>query len=592
MARLAHNHPDSTMETGAHLRRGVTPDQWADRTPWSAVLTDNVTQEWALHESDDAPDQWTLRPDGDDDLEPETVAVTDGDTLKWTAGYEPEWWPSYVPGDRLDKLTAYCALRGRHRRDASMIVPGLDDDPRRWEWFWDSHDRLAIVRDWADCRMANRWAVLLCTVALATAHVPPSFTLGGEGTRFPRSSLNLFGMAVGTPGAGKGAAVSAAETLLVSPTRFEDVAQVTSTGTAEGMARLLETRLPDDSDDGDQDGDDGKKKGASTEPVAPQYLFRSDELSKLLAEGGRKGDRSTMGSYLTSMWIGESLGTHLADSSRSRNVPAYSYRACLFAAAQPVYADELLAETQIGLAQRFVLAPARAVDEHMDRGDDIDPETLPHIQLTAEGTGLRPAAMTTAQFGAVVTGTYSNGTTDRRDQVPQDPEVTAELVARLKARRRSDAPDVNQHRDLSQLKLAAGLSVLLHDRLEVSRESWELAGDLMDVSDATARDTTTTARQQRRDASVNALAEGMETKELAARQVNRKRLDDMVDRLVNYVEVHGETLWSDLRNRQRHEHRDLFDTAVEMAVEDGRVTVRTAERHNSNTPARWVVPVA
>lgn len=591
MARLTHNDPDTSTETGAHLRRRVTPEPWATRTPWSAVLADGVKPEWALHESDDG--SWTTAPT-DDGLEPETVAVTDNETLVWTAGYEPEWWPSYAQGNRLDKLTAFCALRGRHRRDAAGFIDGLDDDPRRWEWFWDSHDRLAIVRDWADCRMANRWAVLLCTVALATAHVPPNFTLGGKGTRVPEGSLNLFGMIVGTPGAGKGAAVSAAETLLVSPARYEDVAQVTSTGTAEGMARLLETRLPDD--DGDQGDDtDGKKKGASTEPAAPQYLFRSDELSKLLAEGGRKGDRSTMGSYLTSMCMGESLGTHLADSARSRNVPKHSYRACLFAAAQPVYADELLAETQIGLAQRFVLAPARAVDEHMDRGDDIDPETLPHIQLTAEGTGLRRAAMSTAQFGVVAAGdhsTYSNGTTETRHRVPQNREVTDLVVARMKERRRHDNPDDNHHRDFLQLKVAAGLSVLLHDRLEVSWESWELAGDLMDVSDATALDTTTTARQQRRDASVNALAEGMETKELATHQVNRKRLDDMVDRLVNHVEVHGETLWSELRKRQRHEHRDLFDTAVEMAVEDGRVTVRTAERHNSNTPARWVVPVA
>lgn len=579
MSTVSHNHPDPSMETGAHLRRGVTPDQWAARTPWSAVLTDGVKSDWALHESDD--DQWTLRPDGDDGLEPETVAVTDDDTLVWTAGYEPGWWPSYVPGNRLDKLTAYCALRGRHRRDASMIVRGLDDEPRRWEWFWDSHDRLAIVRDWADCRMANRWAVLLCTVALATAHVPPNFTLGGEGTRFPRSSLNLFGMAVGTPGAGKGAAVSAAETLLVSPSRFEDVAQVTSTGTAEGMARLLETRLPDDTDDGDQDGDDGKKKGASAEPVAPQYLFRSDELSKLLAEGGRKGDRSTMGSYLTSMWIGESLGTHLADSSRSRNVPAYSYRACLFAAAQPVYADELLAETQIGLAQRFVLAPARAVDEHMDRGDDIDPETLPHIQLTAEGTGLRRAAMSTEQFGAVAAGTYSNGTTDRRDQVPQDPAVTTELVARLKARRRSDSPDVNQHRDLSQLKLAAGLSVLLHDRLEVSWESWELAGDLMDVSDATARETTTTARQQRRANSVNALAEDMADRDQAKFQA-------LVAWIQSRVAKKGHMTRADLY-RGAGDRRPMFDDALHQAVSDG--LVRTEERDHPKQPGQTAVHV-
>lgn len=580
MSTVPHNHPDSSMETGAHLRRGVTPDQWADRTPWSAVLADGVKPEWALHESDDG--SWTTAPT-DDGLEPETVAVTDNETLVWTAGYEPDWWPSYVPaGNRLDKLTAYCALRGRHRRDAAGFIDGLEDDPRRWEWFWDSHDRLAVVRDWADCRMANRWAVLLCTVALATAHVPPNFTLGGKGTRLPEGSLNLFGMIVGTPGAGKGAAVSAAETLLVSPARYEDVAQVTSTGTAEGMARLLETPAPDDGDQGDDT--DGKKKGASTEPAAPQYLFRSDELSKLLAEGGRKGDRSTMGSYLTSMCMGESLGTHLADSARSRNVPKHSYRACLFAAAQPVYADELLAETQIGLAQRFVLAPARAVDEHMDRGDDIDPETLPHIQLTAEGTGLRRAAMSTAQFGVVAAGdhsTYSNGTTETRHRVPQDQEVTGIVVARMKERRRHDNPDDNHHRDFLQLKVAAGLSVLLHDRLEVSWESWELAGDLMDVSDATARETTTTARQQRRANSVNALAEDMADRDQAKFQA-------LVAWIQSRVTKKGHMTRAELY-RGAGDRRPMFDDALHQAVTDGKV--RTEERDHPKQPGQTAVHV-
>ncbi|WP_312976333.1 hypothetical protein [Corynebacterium sp.] len=591
------------MENGAHLRRGVTPDQWAARMSWSAVLTDGVTPEWALHESDDNPDQWTLRQDGDDGTDPDTVAVTDDDPLVWTADNRPDWWPPYVPGNRLDKLTAYCALRGRHRADATALVDGLDDDPRDWDWFWDQDPELGKVRDWADFKGSSRWTVLGVALAWIVANVPPNRTLGGDDAMFRRGSLNLFIATVGDAGSGKGTAVDTALNLVQLPDGFGPRAQTMPTGSAEGMARVLQPTPPADEDD-DQDNDNEKSgnRGRADEPIPgqpAQVMFRSDELSRLLAEGQRnRGQASTMGGYLASMWSGEELGAVRVNKSDSRDVPEHGYRACLFTAAQPEFAADLMSQTSGGLAQRFVYLPAdpRVADvrrgRRLRRAGQGEPD---RVQLTNHALGY-PEGVSAGQF---VLTDVRNGIQGYDDRVPEDPAVTDELEDRKDDRvdamnewkkdRTRPKPDGNSHRDFSQLKVAAALGILLHKRLEVTADVWAMAEVVMDVSDLVVRETRMIAQQAAEQAAVEAELDRRRVYDTADTRQTNEVFNGARRKLLALVENNTRSTQSDFQQTLSRAQRKVMGAVIQEAAEDGLVQVVKDKRPDNSVEVTYLV---
>ena len=436
---------------------------WAERTPWDRVMAGpdlGQAEAW----SDDYPvnaglDNWAdpVAWAAPGDHAPSVRVTDDGEHLELVDGAErPLWWPG---GARpADKLAAHAGVRGMTRAQAAEAL-NVTEDPTGWDWFWTGHPVLEAVRDAGDFRGVNRWGLLGAVLAWAAAHVPQECVLGGgDQSREAEASLNLFVAAVGKPGDGKGKSVKTAMAMLDwDQLRGGPQPGDTNSGSVEGLAALVS--IKGDGQDG-EDGEDGQDQARRSRPgenKSRRYLVKVPELSRLMGErrAASNGD-STQDGYLLSMWFGESLTANL--SERTRYVPDQSYRMCIHVGAQPHLAYRLMADTSAGMAQRFLYFPALPWKSHEDRGESIN--SLPHVRLD---TGVVNAA----------------------GPIPQDPEVTREVsrFARLRKYSTRDTRNVDGHREVSRLKVAAVLNTLMDGEVAVTRPAWDMAGVVLEASD-------------------------------------------------------------------------------------------------------------
>lgn len=329
--------------------------------------------------------------------------------------------------------------------------------------FWAAHPVLAKVRAAAKVRGVAPWAVLGPTLAIAAASITPGVvlppTIGGE------ASLNLYVALCGESGSGKSGALAAAREVL-APTGPGAVKYVTAApGTGEGLLGAYVGV---------------HKDTASGKQTMRQYhaavLLDIDEAKSLAALGDRRG--ATLVPFLTTMWIGNTVGTLNAEAGRRRHLDPQSYRLAIVTGCQPVHADVLLGDAEGGWPQRWLWLPT------------FDPDGV----LTDGGGGaIEPTPWPVPGPGTRVDPTDPTGETiivDRVRVMTLPAEAVAAIVA---ARRKTNRPigagagadDLDGHALLTRAKVAGVLALLLDGALDVTAEHWRLAGVVMAVSDAT-----------------------------------------------------------------------------------------------------------
>lgn len=184
-----------------------------------------------------------------------------------------------------------------------------------------------------------------------------------------------------------------------------------------------------------------------------------DEIGQLQTGQARQG--ASIEPILRSMWNGEHVGTNNADPDRNRNLPGHTYRLALVAGVQPGLAGSLLSAqaTVSGTAQRWLWLPVT---------DPFIPDETPATPAPWRWDLALPA-------GGV---RYIEFPTYVRDEVRE---------ARLRVLRGINVTEddrVRAHAMLTRMKVAAAVTVL-HGVLSVSDLFWQIAGAIMDKSDAT-----------------------------------------------------------------------------------------------------------
>ena len=305
-------------------------------------------------------------------------------------------------------------------------VPDLAD-------FWAARPVLAHIRDFAQARRCSPWSVLGVVLVRVVTAVPPDVVLpamvGSE------ASLNIFVASVGPSGGGKGASDSAAADAVAV-----GAIEVATVGSGEGIGHLYAHR----------------EKGVVIRD-RNAVLFTVPEVDNLTALGNRQG--ATLMPQLRSAWSGEKLGFSYADKNKALPIERHTYRMGLVLGVQPGRAAPLLDDADGGTPQRFVWLPT---------SDPAAPDVAPPCPTTWPW---KPVGRRDADYRGLTVLPVA--------QVARE-AIDAATLSRL----RGQGDPLDGHRLLCRLKVAAALG-LLDGRLEVDEDDWDLAGQLMTVSDAT-----------------------------------------------------------------------------------------------------------
>lgn len=322
------------------------------------------------------------------------------------------------------------AWRYADRAERPEVASAADDfAPDSISGLWSATPTLAKVQRAAHARLLSAPALLAYILGRVLADTSPNVTLppvvGG------RASLNLGFAVVGTSGAGKSSLLAVSRELLGLPQ--DDIER--SIGSGEGLVQSF-LRM-------------STERKANVLIDDPRRLFVADEIDQLGATQRRNG--STIAPVLRSALTGGPLGQANATADRNRHVAANSYRAVLFIGVQPTRSDALLDDSDAGTPQRLVWVPAE------------DP-TIPDELVEWPGS--------LAWSSPLVDG-----------DIPYPAHIAAEVrAARLRHQRGTGDPR-DGHLLLTRLKVAAALA-LLHNEAKISDQWWELAGHIIDVSQA------------------------------------------------------------------------------------------------------------
>lgn len=374
-------------------------------------------------------------------------------------------------------------------------------------------DQLTKIYQWARARYAAPWAVFFAVLLRVAASVGPHVQL--PGIIGGRASLNLLCAFVSASGGGKGISDKVARMAWPTPVIELPI------GSGEGIAATFKQPGKPDPDD---------------EPITAA-IFNIPEVDTLTGIASRQG--SILLAQLKSMAMGEQLGQSNASKATSRVVAPHSYRCCLSVGAQPGHTGVIFNDTTGGTPQRFLWSPTTDPDMPATPAPDPDPlnTALPLWRPGEDG---------------VVEIHYGHK------------EIAETVIAAHIARQRGQADALDGHAMLTRCKVAALLAIM-HHRSVVSESDWQMAADVMAVSDSTREWIVGEARKAER--------EKVRSKAIARAvgdEVYDSRLLDSVKRsVVRMLDRDGEQPGNELRSRLgKREKRDLFDQAVaELAAE-------------------------
>lgn len=324
-----------------------------------------------------------------------------------------------------------------------ITKPDTDDEPAAIHlpaWFWSARPELAHISQAARARMMGRDALLgvvLARVAALSSHLLRIPAIVGSDC-----GLTFYVGVIGPSGASKTSAAKAAQQLL--PCDDPTVADMLPVGSGEGLVEVLFDRV-------DEDGTGKTKVKKQTRFGAVVYI---DEGAVLGPLKDRRG--STLLSVLRSAFTHGPLGQANASADTTRILAGDRYVYGLTMGVQPEHAGPLLDDVAAGTPQRFVWLSASDPDMP-DEAEDW-PGALPwkRLELNYAGDGIHVAESIWH-------------------------EVRADRLAVMRGQKEQD--DLDSHRMLVRLKVAT-LLALLAGRAAVGGQDWELAGVVLDTSDA------------------------------------------------------------------------------------------------------------
>jgi hypothetical protein len=396
--------------------------------------------------------------------------------------------------------------------------------------FWNALPSLRHIKQAALARSVSPDALLHSVLARIAAYGPHGLVLPpivGHA-----AALNYYVAVSGPPSAGKSVIQGVADDLLPDPEWNECAHRSISSG--QGIAAAyIEPRAPADPND--------KRKSVPTQ-VRNNALVHVDEgetLNKLMGQRD-----SILGSELRAAWTGQAFGTNGVRAETNRRVPALSYRLGLVANFQPVHAAPLFADVDSGLPQRFVWAPA------------IYP------WLTADcpdWPGELPWTPAPLQDGEIFVPAWLVEL------------IRADRLARATGQVEEDP--MQAHGNLLRLKMAALLAQL--DGRSSIDQDWQLAGMMLDCSNAVRADVQSQARAAQLDAehetnsALGRRAVAIDGMKAEAPLKVAQYADQLVERAAT-----GPFQWSGRdgeRNCKRATARGLWKQAVAQAVNAGRL---------------------
>lgn len=414
--------------------------------------------------------------------------------------------------------------------------------------FYEARPYLEHVRQAAYARSRSADLVLHTVFARVAAVTPHTIELpaivGGPGC------LNIYGAAIGPSGAGKSSGTHTGRELVPAPAGL-DIADDRPIGSGEGIAELFMGQV-------EEEGPDGKKVKVRRQVRHHAFVY-VDEGEALVDLIGRQG--STLLETLRRGWSGSALGQSNASADRNRVIPAGLYHLGLVVGFQPEKAEALLDDAAGGTPQRFLfcLATDPAVP------DDAPPWPGP-LAWSPPSTGqLRPLEVTDARgyrrHRLEVAGTIAR-------------EVRAANLAAVRGQ--ATVSELDSHANLHRLKVA-GILALLDDRLALTADDWDLAGEVWRTSCAVRDQLADTIRAHRAREEEHRLESHGRRAEVAeaARIAAPDKVARIAVRLANYVhDKAGEdgAARRDLANRLASTERSLLGGALEHAITAGWLT--------------------
>ncbi|MBM0258959.1 RepB family DNA primase [Micromonospora sp. 4G55] len=415
------------------------------------------------------------------------------------------------------------------------------------ECFWSARPVLSHIKQYAEAGEANPWATLGVVMVRVLHKVPPRVMLPGRnGTDAGTRALNMYVALIGPSGAGKKTATDAAALAV-------DVGETypyLPIGSGEGIAKAYRRPVIR--------GDEGKQGVVIEGGVvvkSNRIIFDVAEVSTWNALTGRTGN--TLATEVLKGFSGEALGFTNSDEMKSVTVPANSYRMGLVIGAQPGACGPLLGNAEAGLPQRFLWMPAMEDQEYdFDNMPEAPPQRVweaPHF----------PASGHTIRFPESVMRRLFY----ERRKMREDPMESQAIVIKM--------------------RVAVALA-LLDGRLDVTDEDWDLASTVMVVSRRTRSDVMAHLKEQRRREAhtrgkLAAEAKHAETRTLE--QLDMRGVRSVADRIMALLDKTAEKwmLRNPLRTKLKADRRKYFDAALDLLVEEKKVTVRQVKGQGTGT---------
>ncbi len=336
-------------------------------------------------------------------------------------------------------------------------LPVLPDD------FWAARGWLTELRMRARARRASPDAVLGAYLALKSSQIPAGVTV--DTTLGTPQTPGLFAVLVGPSGTGKSVGHSLAQDLCSGP-RIAALGLSTGQGLVEafwGKRRVMDPADPEVKP---------TDKRVRTSGNAYFYLDEGKALMGQAADG-----RSITGPVLRAAWSGGDVGQHNASEDLRRQLDRHTYSLGFTMGLQLGVAAQLLADTDTGMAQRFLWFSTLDPDMPDERPDVgpfasvlVHPVHPDHALVVREwiidGVQIEPA---------------------RSAPITVSLAIVAELEARLLAAHRdgldAERDELDSHEVVNRLKLAGVLAYLDGSNV-VTDEVWSLASTLYDTSAA------------------------------------------------------------------------------------------------------------
>lgn len=439
--------------------------------------------------------------------------------------------PGWVGNPRNEHVATVHGGRRRTVDEPDRALPNYDPT------LYAEHPVLTAIRDHAHALCVGADALLLSVLAFVSGSIPGGLVID-SGVRRP-AIPGLFACLCADSGVGKTVAAGVAQDLLDVPTAY-------SLSTGEGLLESYYGSV-------DTYNAKGDKAGTRRAVVRHNALFTADEGQTVFAEMAREG--SKLGAILRSFWSGSGVGTANASHERNRSLARGTYNGAVLIGLQPALVGELVGDTTLGTAQRWLWAAAHDVNLNPAAPAWSGPLFIePHLPHDTDGQ-----PVITDQVFTVATAI----TTELRD---------AE-VAKVTLRVAVDEQD--SQRAVMLLKLAATLA-WIDSRVHIEVGDWQLAGAILAESNRVRDALLETAEQQARDRLTRV---GHERAAVRAAETGRDRaISEVKSRLVDVLGKAGEPMpVGRLRNSvsKRGPKRELASDALDLLVSDGAVVQAT-----------------